>query len=137
MSMSIYTMNYNDSSIQNNQNITRPVTQTADEKNAELADIQNDMEPDLLKQKGNRGRKIEDTVEISQEGLTAYAKMQQQKGTIDTKQDSKKQIQRVSSSEMEYKAENLSEYTDSELKQMYYRGEITLQEYEDETGEII
>lgn len=137
MSMNIYTMNYNDSSIQNNQNITRPVTQTADEKNAELADIQNDMEPDLLKQKGNRGRKIEDTVEISQEGLTAYAKMQQQKGTIDTKQDSKKQIQRVSSSEMEYKAENLSEYTDSELKQMYYRGEITLQEYEDETGEII
>lgn len=137
MSMSIYTMNYNDSSIQNNQNITRSVTQTADEKNAELADIQNDMEPDPLRQKGNRGRKTEDTVEISQEGLTAYAKMQQQKGTIDTKQDSKKQIQRVSSSEMEYKAENLSEYTDSELKQMYYRGEITLQEYEDETGEII
>lgn len=36
-----------------------------------------------------------------------------------------------------YEAENLSEYTDSELKQMYYKGEITRQEYEDETSEAL
>ena len=34
----------------------------------------------------------------------------------------------------QYETEDLSEYTDSELKQMYYKGEITRQEYEDETG---
>lgn len=33
--------------------------------------------------------------------------------------------------------EDLSLYTDSELKQMYYKGEITLQEYQDETGETL
>ena len=29
------------------------------------------------------------------------------------------------------------QYTNSELKQMYYKGEITRQEYEDETGETL
>lgn len=37
----------------------------------------------------------------------------------------------------QYETEDLSEYTDSELKQMYYKGEITRQEYEDETGETL
>ncbi len=29
---------------------------------------------------------------------------------------------------------HLSEYTDTELRQMHYKGEITRQEYEDETS---
>lgn len=62
-----------------------------------------------------------DTVEISAEGRAANAQGQQ-----------------PTAAEMEqYEAEDLSEYTDSELKQMYYKGEITRQEYEDETGEIL
>lgn len=62
-----------------------------------------------------------DTVEISAEGSAANAQDQQAAGA-----------------EMEqYEAEDLSEYTDSELKQMYYKGEITRQEYEDETGEAL
>lgn len=60
-----------------------------------------------------------DTVEISQEGRAAST---QNQAVEDTDQ---------------YEAEDLSEYTDSELKQMYYRGDITLQEYEDETGESL
>lgn len=31
--------------------------------------------------------------------------------------------------------EDLSQYTDTELKLMYYNGDITRQDYEDETGE--
>lgn len=62
-----------------------------------------------------------DTVEISAEGRAANAQGQQAAGA-----------------EMEqYEAEDLSEYTDSELKQMYYKGEITRREYEDETGEAL
>lgn len=37
----------------------------------------------------------------------------------------------------QYEAEDLSEYTDTELKQMYYNGEITRREYEAETGETL
>lgn len=60
-------------------------------------------------------------MEISAEGRAANAQGQQAAGA-----------------EMEqYEAEDLSEYTDSELKQMYYKGEITRQEYEDETGEAL
>lgn len=59
-----------------------------------------------------------DTVEISEEGRAASAQGQQ---TAETKIE-------------QYEAKDLSEYTDSELKQMYYKGEITRQEYEDETG---
>lgn len=58
-----------------------------------------------------------DTVEISAEGRAA-----QDRGSEKAEQ---------------YEAEDLSEYTDSELKRMYYSGEITLQEYEDETGETL
>lgn len=62
-----------------------------------------------------------DTVEISAEGRAASTQGQQAAGA-----------------KMEqYEAEDLSEYTDSELKQMYYKGEITRQEYEDETGEAL
>lgn len=62
-----------------------------------------------------------DIVEISAEGKAASAQGQQAAGA-----------------KMEqYEAEDLSEYTDSELKQMYYKGEITRQEYEDETGETL
>jgi len=62
-----------------------------------------------------------DKVEISEEGKKANAKMQQ----------------KTASDGIEYNVENFSEYTDIELKQMYYRGEITLQEYEDETRKIV
>ena len=59
-----------------------------------------------------------DTVEISAEGLAASQ-------------------QATSSSVEDYETEDLSEYTDAELKQMYYKGEITRQEYEEETGESL
>lgn len=62
-----------------------------------------------------------DIVEISVEGKAANAQGQQAAGV-----------------KMEqYEMEDLSEYTDSELKQMYYKCEITRQEYEDETGETL
>lgn len=62
-----------------------------------------------------------DIVEISAKGKAASTQGQQAAGA-----------------EMErYEAEDLSEYTDSELKQMYYKGEITRREYEDETGEAL
>ena len=62
-----------------------------------------------------------DTVEISTEGRAACAGLQgeQAEGTY------------------QYEAEDLSEYTDTELRQMYRRGEITRQEYEDETGKTV
>lgn len=66
-----------------------------------------------------------DTVEISAEGKAVSTQLQAQKSDESAVQA------------YEYEAEDLSEYTDSELKLMYYRGEITLQEYEDETGEAL
>jgi len=66
-----------------------------------------------------------DTVEISAEGKAISAQLQAQKS------------HESSTQAYQYEDEALSEYTDSELKQMYYRGEITLQEYEDEIGESL
>lgn len=63
-----------------------------------------------------------DTVEISEEGRTASVQMQSQ---------------RTETEAAAAEVEDLSEYTDTELKQMYYKGEITRQEYEDETGETL
>lgn len=68
-----------------------------------------------------------DTVEISEEGRAASAKLQSQQTETDTAAEEVEQ----------YEVEDLSEYTDTELKQMYYKGEITRQEYEDETGEVL
>lgn len=65
-----------------------------------------------------------DTVEISDEGRAASARLQSQEETAVTEWE-------------ESEAASLSDYTDSELKQMYYKGEITLQEYEDGTGETL
>ena len=63
-------------------------------------------------------------MEISEEGRAASVQMRSQQSETET-----------AAAEVEqYEAEDLSEYTDSELKQMYYKGEITRQEYEDETG---
>ena len=59
-----------------------------------------------------------DTVEISAEGRAACAGLQGEQAEA-----------------YRYEAEDLSEYTDTELRQMYRKGEITRQEYEDETGE--
>ncbi len=67
-----------------------------------------------------------DTVEISAEGMAASAAIQEQKS----------EASEISTAK-EYQAEDLSEYTASELEQMYYQGKITLQEYEDETGETL
>lgn len=67
-----------------------------------------------------------DTVEISAEGLAACDAIQEQKSAASE-----------TSAVEEYQAEDLSEYTASELKQMYYQGKITLREYEDETGETL
>lgn len=66
-----------------------------------------------------------DTVEISEEGRAASARFQAQRAKTDTAEKAA------------YEGEDLSEYTDSELKLMYYNGDITLQEYEDETGKKI
>lgn len=68
-----------------------------------------------------------DTVEISEEGRAASAKLQSQQTETDTAAEEVEQ----------YEVEDLSEYTDTELKQMYYNGDITRQEYEDETGETL
>ena len=53
-----------------------------------------------------------DTVEISDEGRAASAQLQGQ------------QTETAAAEVEQYVAENLSEYTDTELKQMYYKGEI-------------
>lgn len=67
-----------------------------------------------------------DTVEISAEGLAALSRS-----------ESASSADSVEADTYEYEAEDLSEYTDSELKQMYYRGDITPQEYEEQTGETL
>jgi len=66
-----------------------------------------------------------DTVEISETGKAASAKLQTQQADIGITEEYQSEV------------EDLSEYTDAELKQMYYRGEITRQEYEEETGEML
>lgn len=68
-----------------------------------------------------------DTVEISEEGQAASRKMQ-------SRSTAAEEGGKASDSRYEYKPEDLSGYTDAELKLMYYRGEITRQEYEEETG---
>lgn len=80
-----------------------------------------------------------DTITISEEGRQASNQIRRQSKNADSLSDNStvQQLQEETSEETEYQVEDLSEYTDTELKQMYYRGEITLQEYEDETGEII
>ena len=65
-----------------------------------------------------------DRVEISKEGQAVSIHLQEQQAN-------------VASDGYQAEVENLSEYTDTELKQMYYKGEITRQEYEDETGETL
>lgn len=70
---------------------------------------------------GQRRSSGRDTVEISAEGQTACAKQEQTE----------------SAETYQYEMEDLSEYTDTELKQMYRKGEITRQEYEEETGETV
>lgn len=66
-----------------------------------------------------------DTVEISEEGKAASAKLQEQQTPV------------AAAEGYQYEEEDLSQYTDTELKLMYYNGDITLQEYEDETGETL
>ncbi len=66
-----------------------------------------------------------DTIEISKEGRAASAQLQGQ------------QPETAAAEVEQYEAEDLSEYTNTELKQMYYNGDITRQEYEDETGETL
>lgn len=79
-----------------------------------------------------------DTITISEEGRLASNQMHQQSKSVDSLSNNNtvQQSQKETSKETKNQAEDLSEYTDTELKQMYYRGEITLQEYEDETGKV-
>lgn len=62
-----------------------------------------------------------DTVEISTEGKAASTKLQARQTDTSTTE------------EYQYEEEDLSQYPDAELKQMYHKGEITRQEYEEET----
>lgn len=66
-----------------------------------------------------------DTIEISEEGRAASAQLQGQ------------QPETAAAEVEQYEAEELSEYTNTELKQMYYNGDITRQECEDETGKTL
>lgn len=66
-----------------------------------------------------------DTVEISEAGKAASAKLQKQQADTEATEEYQSEVR------------DLSEYTDTELKQMYYCGEITCQEYEEETGEML
>lgn len=70
-----------------------------------------------------------DTVEISAEGKAASAKLQVQQSGTDAETGETESYQ--------YETDDLSKYTDAELKQMYKRGEITRQEYEKKTGEVL
>lgn len=67
-----------------------------------------------------------DAVEISAEGRAASARLKEQAETG-----------AELAGAAQYEAEDLSKYTSAELRQMYYSGEITRQEYEDETGETL
>lgn len=71
-----------------------------------------------------------DAVEISEEGQAASRKMQSRSTAAEKSED-------TSDSGYKYEPEDLSGYTDAELKLMYYRGEITRQEYEEETGKTL
>ncbi len=66
-----------------------------------------------------------DTVEISEAGKAASAKLQKQQADTEATEEYQSEV------------EDLSEYTDTELKQMCYRGEITRQEYEEDTGKML
>lgn len=102
-----------------------------------------------------------DTIEISEEGRAASEKSRAdaekkqgstapedlnviytaKEGTVSVKGGvhqnmEQNSISSLSDDEKEpYETEDLSQYTDTELKLMYYSGDITLQDYEDETGE--
>lgn len=84
-----------------------------------------------------------DIVEISEEGKAASAQLAAQAQQAKQTQQTDSATAAANSTETEEAAEeesyteDLSEYTDTELKLMYYAGEITLQEYEDETGETL
>lgn len=176
MSMSIYAMNYSNGSVQNKENGTRTLTQTTNEEDIKMAELQQGMGSTRLtrgdvrqdgtvslvqRMQGTEAyRQIQsgqteqqfseemigerkqmesvrmDKAEISEEGRIANAKMQQQ---INEAEGTKGQTQEKESdnSNIEYETEDLSEYTDTELEQMYYQGKITRQEYEDETGKVI
>lgn len=122
MDMSISAMNYNNSSLQNKEAAIRPSTQTKDEEEGKITEVQRmqatesyrSIQAGQVEEQSYAGTTRMDRAEISEEGRLANAQMNKPTEEKD-----------------------LSEYTDAELEQMYYRGEITLQEYEDETGKTI
>lgn len=135
MSMNVYAMNYNNGSVQNQQSSTNDGTSSM---------VQNMQGREAYRQaKDGYGNSVGmqeaaegqsysdgirmDTAIISKEGRLACSKISRQREEDQVK----------ASNEAEDMIIDLSEYTDAELKQMYYHGEITLQEYEDETGEAI
>lgn len=78
-----------------------------------------------------------DIVEISEEGKAASAQLAAQAQQTGAAPAAAKSTETEEAAAEESYTEDLSEYTDTELKLMYYAGEITLQEYEDETGETL
>lgn len=121
MDMNIYTANYTqETSLPIAQNSAQPNVEATKNSAAAAQHEQNAQPP-------SKSPRM-DAIEISEEGRQASAQMIRQTKNNASLQDS---------SPAEIHVETLSEYTDTELKQMYYRGEITLQEYEDETGETI
>lgn len=137
MSMNIYMMKYNNSLQKNPEDDTDSTISVAQRMQGTEAYRQikegRDNIGDLEESAdgvADLGAVRTDTAVISEEGRREYIRMSQQKEEVNSKPE-------AVSKEAEYKTDNLSEYTDSELKQMYYRAEITLQEYEDETGEVI
>lgn len=159
MSMSIYAMNYNSGLTQNQLNSTKSATEK--ERGDEAISMSQHMKGTEAYRQVKEGRENSgetenasggqiysgavrmDTAVISEEGRRACSEtgrkeeeMNQSRETV-VKEAAVEEKQDTVSGEGEYKIEDLSEYTDTELKQMYYRGEITLQEYEDETGEVL
>ncbi len=161
MSVSIYTWGYNNSSMQGKESDTKSLSRTTDEEEMKRAEFQQSvgtarLTKENIRQDGTvsltqrmqgteayRQIKAGQTEQPLSEELTAgqlhteTVRMDKMEISEEGKKANAEMQQKTASDGIEYKVENLSEYTDIELKQMYYRGEITLQEYEDETGEII
>lgn len=121
MSMTVNTANGYTGEIVSREQLSAIKKQESNPKEAENLEQKQETEQTAAPLKAAAPRT--DTVEISKEGRAASARFQAQRIKSDTVE------------ETAYEEDDLSKYTDSELKQMYYSGDITLQEYEDETGE--
>jgi len=144
MSMTINTANYRNGTIQNTRTANTEKREQKEVGKTQQSDVSASLDQVNMGEDGisvvhvRRQQSIEQTaaqkqpavphtdrVEISAEGQAVSARLQEQQSSA------------VAAEEYEYEVEDLSEYTDNELRQMYYKGEITRQEYEDETGKSL